>query len=166
MENDKRKLLFGMAVLGLALLTSCQVVEPEKRAYPQVIGIDVAGEEEIIYVWLHMGFADGRYRTEQTKRRDAAGEGTVFYGFGCTGDPCRLRGNQRAISGYRACKGGGFWGESTGEQGHIQKSAERHGGREQSWEQSLYFYDGESRGTGRDGGRAGTFPGRFSDRAL
>lgn len=55
MEKDKRKLLFGMAVLGLALLTSCQVVEPEKRAYPQVIGIDWQEEEEIISsgcIWL------------------------------------------------------------------------------------------------------------------
>ena len=54
MEKDKRKLLFGMAVLGLALLTSCHVVEPEKRAYPQVIGIDWQEEEENYIVWLHM----------------------------------------------------------------------------------------------------------------
>ena len=54
MEKDKRKLLFGMAVLGLALLTSCQVVEPEKRAYPQVIGIDWQEEENDYLVWLHM----------------------------------------------------------------------------------------------------------------
>lgn len=69
MEKDKRKLLFGMAVLGLALLTSCQVVEPEKRAYPQVIGIDWQEEEENYIVWLHMASL-----TEDTGQSKQSGE--------------------------------------------------------------------------------------------
>lgn len=69
MEKDKRKLLLGMAVLGLALLTSCQVVEPEKRAYPQVIGIDWQEEEENYIVWLHMASL-----TEDTGQSKQSGE--------------------------------------------------------------------------------------------
>ena len=58
-----------MAVLGLALLTSCQVVEPEKRAYPQVIGIDWQEEEENYIVWLHMASL-----TEDTGQSKQSGE--------------------------------------------------------------------------------------------
>ena len=48
MEKDKErqsirtgvKLLFCLLVSGFVFLIACQAVEPEKRAYPQVIGID------------------------------------------------------------------------------------------------------------------------------
>lgn len=80
----------------------------------------LAGGRGKLYRLAAYGFADGRYRTEQTKRRDAVGEGTVFYGFGCTGDPCRLRGNQRAISGYGHVKAVVF-GASLQENGETFK---------------------------------------------
>lgn len=54
---------------GLRLLTSCQVVEPEKRAYPQVIGIDWQEEEENYIVWLHMASL-----TEDTGQSKQSGE--------------------------------------------------------------------------------------------
>lgn len=69
MGKDKRKILFCMAVLSLTLLTSCQVVEPEKRAYPQVIGIDWQEEENNYIVWLHMASL-----TEDTGQSKQSGE--------------------------------------------------------------------------------------------
>ena len=55
MEKDKErqsirtgvKLLFCLLVSGFVLLIACQAVEPEKRAYPQVIGIDWQKEEKL-----------------------------------------------------------------------------------------------------------------------
>ena len=54
MEKDKErqsirtgvKLLFCLLVSGFVFLIACQAVEPEKRAYPQVIGIDWQKEEQ------------------------------------------------------------------------------------------------------------------------
>ena len=69
MGKDKRKILFGMAVLSLTLFTSCQVVEPEKRAYPQVIGIDWQEEENNYIIWMHMASL-----TEDTGQNKQSGE--------------------------------------------------------------------------------------------
>ena len=62
MEKDKErqsirtgvKLLFCLLVSGFVFLIACQAVEPEKRAYPQVIGIDWQKEEQRYTVWMHM----------------------------------------------------------------------------------------------------------------
>ena len=42
---SKRRKGTVLAVLGAALLllSGCRIVEPEKRAYPQVLGIDEKG---------------------------------------------------------------------------------------------------------------------------
>ena len=69
MGKDKRNILLGLAFLSLTLLTSCQVVEPEKRAYPQVIGIDWQEKEENYIVWMHMASL-----TEDTGQSKQSGE--------------------------------------------------------------------------------------------
>lgn len=82
MEKDKErqsirngvKLLFCLLVSGFVFLIACQAVEPEKRAYPQVIGIDWQKEEQKVYSVDAYGISCRRHRAEETKRRDAAGK--------------------------------------------------------------------------------------------
>lgn len=69
MGKNKRAVLFCIAVSGLVCLTACQVVEPEKRAYPQVIGIDWQEEEKNYAVWMHMASL-----TEDTGQSKQSGE--------------------------------------------------------------------------------------------
>ena len=73
------KLLFCLLVSGFVFLIACQAVEPEKRAYPQVIGIDWQKEEQRYTVWMHMAsLAEDTGRGN--KRRDAAGNELYFTG--------------------------------------------------------------------------------------
>lgn len=91
MEKDKEKqsirigvkLLFCLFVSGFALLTACQVVEPEKRAYPQVIGIDWQEEEQRYTVWMHM--ASLAEDTGQSKQSAETQPGNELYFTGSDG---------------------------------------------------------------------------------
>ena len=165
MEKDKErqsirtgvKLLFCLLVSGFVFLIACQAVEPEKRAYPQVIGIDWQKEEQRYTVWMHM--ASLAEDTGQGKR-------TVFYRFGWGADPYCLRSDQGTVSGYRTCKSSNFWYLSPGKQGEIKRSAYGNGVGEQPRKQSLYFHNRQSFGTVAGRGRAGDLTGRFSYRVV
>lgn len=78
------KLLFCLVASGFALLTACQVVEPEKRAYPQVIGIDWKEEEQRYTVWMHM--ASLAEDTGQRKQSAEMQPGNELYFTGSDGE--------------------------------------------------------------------------------
>lgn len=91
MEKDKErqsirtgvKLLFCLLVSGFVFLIACQAVEPEKRAYPQVIGIDWQKEEQRYTVWMHM--ASLAKDTGQRKQSAETQPGNELYFTGSDG---------------------------------------------------------------------------------
>ena len=91
MEKDKErqsirtgvKLLFCLLVSGFVFLIACQAVEPEKRAYPQVIGIDWQKEEQRYTVWMHM--ASLAEDTGQRKQSAETQPGNELYFNGSDG---------------------------------------------------------------------------------
>ena len=91
MEKDKErqsirtgvKLLFCLLVSGFVFLIACQAVEPEKRAYPQVIGIDWQKEEQRYTVWMHM--ASLAEDTGQRKQSAETQPGNELYFTGSDG---------------------------------------------------------------------------------
>ena len=91
MEKDKErrsirngvKLLFCLIISGFVFLTACQAVEPEKRAYPQVIGIEWKKEEQRYTVWMHM--ASLAEDTGQRKQSAETQPGNELYFTGSDG---------------------------------------------------------------------------------
>lgn len=86
MEKNKRKrirrLIKGVLLLcPLSLLTACQVVEPEKRAYPQVIGIDWQ-EQQAYDIWMHLAVLTED--TGQGKESSETQPGNDLYFSGAT----------------------------------------------------------------------------------
>ena len=59
----KRKGLLAMVFLLSLALTGCQIVEPEKRAYPLVVGLDL---QEVQY-HVYLGMAQLSSSTVQCK---------------------------------------------------------------------------------------------------
>ena len=154
MEKDKErqsirtgvKLLFCLLVSGFVFLIACQAVEPEKRAYPQVIGIDWQKEEQRYTVWMHM--ASLAEDTGQRKQSAETQPGNELYFTGSDGAQIH------------------FWYLSPGKQGEIKRSAYGNGVGEQPRKQSLYFHNRQSFGTVAGRGRAGNLTGRFSYRVV
>lgn len=77
------KFLFCLVISSFVFFTACQVVEPEKRAYPQVIGIDWQEEEQMYTVWMHM--ASLAEDTGQSKQSAETQKGNELYFTGSNG---------------------------------------------------------------------------------
>lgn len=81
MKNPKKKLKFlAVSLCGLCLLSGCAGVEPEKRAFPLAISVDVEGGEYVVTYAM----ANLPLMTAQEKDQEESGEsqntGTVFRG--------------------------------------------------------------------------------------
>lgn len=84
-KRNKKSLYMICGILGslfLCHLTACQVVEPEKRAYPQVIGADWKEKEQTYRVWMHLASLAGD--TGQGKESDEIQPGNSLYFSGST----------------------------------------------------------------------------------
>ena len=173
MEKDKErqsirtgvKLLFCLLVSGFVFLIACQAVEPEKRAYPQVIGIDWQKEEQRYTVWMHM--ASLAEDTGQRKQSAETQPGNELYFTGSDGAQIHTayeatREQYLDIGHVKAI----IWYLSPGKQGEIKRSAYGNGVGEQPRKQSLYFHNRQSFGTVAGCGRAGDLTGRFSYRVV
>ena len=173
MEKDKErqsirtgvKLLFCLLVSGFVFLIACQAVEPEKRAYPQVIGIDWQKEEQRYTVWMHM--ASLAEDTGQRKQSAETQPGNELYFTGSDGAQIHTayeatREQYLDIGHVKAV----IFGTSLRENRERLREVLTEWSRRAASKQSLYFHNRQSFGTVAGRGRAGDLTGRFSYRVV
>lgn len=79
MKNKTKKPLFFLLLVMMTGMLGCQIVEPEKRAYPLAVGIDRQEDGYRIYLAMAQLAKSTGQGKEGGEEQQGDGEGTLFF---------------------------------------------------------------------------------------